>query len=132
MADTNTDNDSDTPVPSPKRHKEGEQQSSIKKFTGVAVYKSSFRAVWQKKWPCITPVKTDPHSFHCTICFKALSCGHQGERDVTRHIASVQHQRNAKAVKSTPTITSFASSSSVNDKVHAGWVVIFTAVFEII
>ena len=85
MADSEEDiSDTDheqQPVPSPKRAKviDG-QQSSIKKFTGAAAYKSGFQACWQKRWPCIKPVKDDPHSFHCTVCFKAVSCGHQGER----------------------------------------------------
>ena len=44
------------PVPSPKKAKviDG-QQSSIKKFTGAAAYKSGFQACWQKRWPCIKP-----------------------------------------------------------------------------
>ena len=101
--------------PSPKAPKL-DTRGSFKKFTGAAVYQSGFQACWQKKWPCIKPVKSDPHSFQCTVCFKAISCGHQGERDVSRHIASVQHQRKAKAVKSTPTLS--FTTSSAKDKVH--------------
>ena len=106
-------------VPSPKvpRLGSGQQRSSTKKFTGAAAYKSAFQACWQKKWPCIKPVKNDQYSFQCTVCFKALSCGHQGERDVTRHIASVQHQQNSKAVTSTPTLN-FAASSAKDKVLH--------------
>jgi len=99
-------------VPLTKRANVDGQQSSMKKIrpTGAAVYKSAFQACWQKKWPYVKPVNDDPHSFHCTVFFKAISCGHQGERDVTRHIASVQHQRSAKAMN-TPTL-SFTTGSS--------------------
>lgn len=119
-------------VPSPKRLKEDDnQQTSSKKFTGAAVYKSSFRPCWQKKWSYITPVKNDPHSFHCTVCFNVLSCGHQGERDVTQHIASVQHQHNSKAVKNTPSIQSFTAASSRKEKVKLSRVYSHNVYFNI-
>ena len=63
-----------------------------RKYKGAAVYKSKFQSEWQKKWPCITPVKSKPSFFYCTVCSKSTSCGHQGERDVTRHMASVQYK----------------------------------------
>ena len=103
-------------APSPKRPRvDNTQQGSSKKYSGASIYKSKFQAGWQKRWPCVTPVNNNPHSFHCTLCKKVVSCGHQGERDVTRHIASVQHKRNAEAVKTTHTL-SFASCLS-KDKV---------------
>lgn len=105
-------------VPSPKIPRlGGGQGSSTRKFAGASVYKSSFQACWQKKWPCIKPVKNDQHCFQCTVCSKTLSCGHQGERDVTRHIASVQHKRNSKAVSSTPTLN-FVTSSAKDKVLH--------------
>ena len=96
-------------VPSPKRQKANEGFGM--KFTGASTYRSKFQANWQSKWPCIVSVKGKPHFFRCTLCSKEVSCGHQGERDVTRHIASVLHQRSAKAVKSTATL-SFAAVSA--------------------
>ena len=89
-------------APSPKRPRvDNTQQGSSKKYSGASKKKSKFQASWQKRWPCVTPVNNNPHSFHCTLCKKVVSCGHQGERDVTRYIASVQHKRNAEAVKTT-------------------------------
>ena len=52
------------------------------------------------KWPCIVSAR-DVYSFHCTVCLKNVSCAHQGERDVSRHIASVQHTRKSKGMEST-------------------------------
>jgi len=65
-----------------------------RKFQGAAVYKSKFQRDWQKKWPCVTPVKDRPHHFYCTPCSKAVSCGHQGEKDVKRHMDSAMHKKN--------------------------------------
>ena len=45
------------------------------------------------------PVKDNPHSCLCTVCKKQVSCAHQGERDVLRHIDSVSHKRNAQVLK---------------------------------
>ena len=69
-----------------------EQQKTFRKPSGAAVYNSSFQASWTKKWPYIKPVKSDTKSFQCTFCSKIFSCGHQGERDVTRHVATKQDQ----------------------------------------
>ena len=85
--------DEEADVPSPKRPRED------KKYSGAHTYKSKFQVAWQKKWPCIVAVKDNPHMFHCTVCFKAVSCAHQGERDVTRHIDSAQHKKNCRAVQ---------------------------------
>ena len=97
--------DEDTGPPSPKRPRED------KKYGGAHTYKSRFQAVWQKKWPFIVPVRDNPHMFQCTVCFKASSCAHQGERDVTRHIESTQHKKNCDAVQHVSPL-SFPSSST--------------------
>ena len=59
--------DADSNAPSPKRPRES------KKYGGAYAYKSKFQALWQKKWPCIVPVKDSPLMFQCTVCFKATS-----------------------------------------------------------
>ena len=61
-----------------------EEQSSgspLKKKTagrwrGAAIYKTKFNHSWQKKWPFLSVVKEDPHSCHCSVCNKRVSCGH--------------------------------------------------------
>ena len=65
------------------------------------MYKTRFQLSWQKKWPFINPIRDNPRSFQCTVCKKAVSCGHQGERDVACHAESAQHKTNAKAIKTT-------------------------------
>lgn len=104
-------------VPSPKRAKANESCNS-RKNKGAALYQSSFQASWHARWPCVVPVKGNPHSFRCTLCSKVVSCAHQGERDVTRHIASAQHQQNAKALKGTAPLKFASQAQQVGDKVN--------------
>ena len=92
-----------------------ERQKTIRKLSGAAVYNSSFQGSWTKKWPCIKPVNGDTKSFQCTVCSKILSCAHQGERDVTRHVATTQHQHKAKTIQGTHPL-SFASSSATSTR----------------
>ena len=61
-----------------------------RKCQGAAVYKSKFQLEWQRKWPCISPLRDKPNFFYCTVCAKAVSCGHQGEKDVKRHKLWIQ------------------------------------------
>ena len=70
--------DSDPEPSSPKRHKLNSGEVT-RKLSGAARYKTKFQHVWQEKWPFVTPVRGDPHSFRCTVCNKLVSCGHQGE-----------------------------------------------------
>lgn len=51
------------------------------------------------------PVKDDQYSFRCSLCLKTLTCKHQGEKDVKRHVASFQHLKNAKGLKNTAPLT---------------------------
>ena len=69
---------------------------SSRKFKGASIYKTKYQKDWQKKWPCITSTKADPHSFYCTVCWKKVSCAHQGVKDVVRHIASTHHLASLK------------------------------------
>ena len=88
-----------------------------RKWSGAATYKSKFQKVWQQKWPFAIPVKGDPHCFCCTVCAKTVSCGHQGETDVARHVESIQHQRNTKAVKATQKLNFKHTTHLLRDKV---------------
>ena len=63
-----------------KRPKTEELTGPSRKHGDAAIYKSSFQDCWQKKWPCVKPVKNDPQHFLCTVCSKQISCGHQGKR----------------------------------------------------
>jgi len=107
LSDDDSNDDLDSGPPSPKRPKE----AMAKMYGGAKTYKSKFKAVWQKKWPCIVPVKDNVHMFYCNVCLKPASCSHQGERDVTRHIESAQHKKNCKAVHHVSPL-SFPSSST--------------------
>ena len=42
-------------------------------------------SMWRQKWPFAVAVRDSPFSFRCSVCNKAISCAHQGERDVSRH-----------------------------------------------
>ena len=105
---------------SPRLEQEAEQQmSGFRRLSGAALYKSTFQASWTKKWPFVKPVKGDKTLFRCTVCSKVLSCAHQGERDVTRHIATTQHQRNAKTIQGTrPLSFESAAVRSTKEKVY--------------
>ena len=68
--------DDDAAVSEPPSPKQLRVDESTRKYTGAAVYKSKFKPWWEKKWPFVKLVKDDIHAFHCTVCFKVLSCGH--------------------------------------------------------
>ena len=64
---------------SPKRRKTEELAGPSRKYGGGgAIYKSRFQVSWQKKWPCVKPVKNDPHHFECTVCSEHVSCQSHG------------------------------------------------------
>lgn len=107
-------------VPSPKRTKVNVSSGSGngRKYSDAALYQSSFQARLQKRWPCVVPVTDNLHSFWCTLYSNVVSCGHQGERDVTHHIASAQHQLNAKILKGTAPLRFVSQAQQVSDKVN--------------
>ena len=102
------DDDSDSGPPSPKRPNLAKE---AKKYGGAKKYKTKFKAVWEKKWPCIVPVKDNVHMFYYTVCFKQSPCSHQGETDVKCHIESAQHKKNCGATHHVSPL-SFPSSST--------------------
>lgn len=115
MAESETDSGSDREdcdrenVPPPSKRK---KLSSIRKWSGATIYKSQYQTTWQRKWPFLLPVKDNPNSCHCSICKKHISCAHQGERDVLRHIETASHQKNARAIQNIQPL-SLGDSTSV-------------------
>ena len=85
------------------------------KFTGAAIYKTKFNKDWVKKYPFVSAVQTDPSSYRCNICCRILSCSHQGESDVKRHIASNNHVQLVKVQSKQPTITSMFAGGESSD-----------------
>lgn len=86
------------------------------KFSGAFIYKTRYSKDWQKKWPFVTSVPGDQHSFRCTLCSKNLKCGHQGAADVSHHIATKGHQQIAKGLATQSKIT-FQTPTLTKDKV---------------
>lgn len=73
--------------------------SSSKGMQGAARYRTKFQVNWRGKWQFAFAVKGDPYSFNCSVCNKVISCGHQGERDVSRHANTTNHKQNVEALK---------------------------------
>ena len=75
-------------APSPKRAKTFATTDSrtIEEKAKKRLHKSKYQVCWRTKRPCVAPAKGNPHAFHCNVCRKDVSCGHQGEKDVTRHM----------------------------------------------
>ena len=117
MESSSDENDSATELQLPAKRRTTEDSSFRKKFRGAAIYKSKFQSSWPKTWPFVQPVKNDPHAFFCNVCRKSVSCKHQGERDVVRHAACTQHQRNKKALQSTSQLNFASTVDPVKDKV---------------
>lgn len=74
-------------------------RKKLKLSKGGAKYKTRFQASWRQNWPFVVAVKGDPHSFNCSVCNKVVSCGHQGERDVSRHADTASHKHNLESLK---------------------------------
>ena len=102
--------------PSPKKPKTMPLQP--KKISGAAYYNTKFNKSWVQKYGCIQPVRNDNCSFLCTVCNKRISCKHQGETDITRHIATASHLSLAKQLESQSRLSFQSSSSSLDDKVR--------------
>lgn len=67
-----------------------------RKFAGAAKFKTRFQPSWTKKWPCIVGVTGSDYEFKCTVCCKIISCSHQGEADVSRHLEGAKHKERVK------------------------------------
>ena len=71
-------------------------------FAGSFKYKWSFSHEWKKVWPFVSAVPGSAHVFRCDVCWKNLSCAHQGASGVKEHVATKTHQRMAKATEKEP------------------------------
>lgn len=109
----NTD-DEDQPGP-PKRLK----VDRFKRKRGAAKYKTKFQLRWRQKWPFAVAVRDSPFSFRCSVCNKAISCAHQGERDVSCHADTASHKRNLEVLKQNQRLSfrSTADSQFAQEKV---------------
>ena len=75
-------------------------------LSGAATYKSRFKKDWTKLHP-VSEVQNSPREFRCNICSCVLSCSHQGEADVKRHVEGPIHQKKLKDLKSIKTLNNF-------------------------
>ena len=57
-------------------------------------YKTKWQQAWSSKYPCIT--KMSDTQAKCTVCSRAFSYEHQGERDLVRHVDGLDHRKRAK------------------------------------
>ena len=107
MADSGSESDSDSPV------------VKKAKYAGAAKYKRKLKENWIVKYPFVFSVTSDKSLFHRNVCNRTLSCAHQREADLKRHIASDGHTALAKEQAKQPAITSFLRqpNSNIQEKV---------------
>ena len=98
-----SDSDSEDTDTEQKRLK-GSNSSRAK--SGAATYQTSFKESWSKEWPFIRKATT-AYYFWCDICRVERPCGHQGRRDVERHVASASHRVKVEAVRSSQRIQQY-------------------------
>ena len=75
-------------------------------LSGAATYKSRFKKDWTKLYP-VSEVQNSPGEFRCNVCSCVVSCSHQGEADVKRHVEGPIHQKKLKDLKSMKTLNNF-------------------------
>ena len=75
-------------------------------LSDAATYKSRFKKDWTKLYP-VSKVQNSPGEFRCNVCSCVVSCSHQGEADVKRHVEGPIHQRKLKDLKSMKTLNNF-------------------------
>ncbi|XP_078739860.1 uncharacterized protein LOC144953175 [Lampetra fluviatilis] len=71
----------------------GQPPAKKTKFTGAHRYRTKFNADWTSRYPFISAVRGEPCLYRCGVCAKVLSCAHQGETDVRRHVGSDSHAK---------------------------------------
>lgn len=58
---------------------------------------------WRKMISCVSSIGVieavpgNAHAFRCLVCSKTISCSHQGETDLKRHVNGKHHQDNARS-----------------------------------
>jgi len=96
-----------------------EPPSKTQKLEGAAKYPTRFNTAWSRTWPCIQP-SVISFKFKCTVCDCQISCEHQGEKDVKRHLESQKHKANIKALDNQSRVTSFfmATADLIHEKLQ--------------
>ena len=79
--------------------------TKTRKLEGAAKYPTRFNREWSRKWPCIQEASN--YKFRCTLCQCLVSCKHQGEKDVRRHIEGKRHRENASGLQKQQSIGAF-------------------------
>ena len=82
-----------------------------KKYDGSAKYKVKFNPFWSQNYP-VKAVSNDRFSFHCIPCARAISCGHQGLKDVKVHCERVTHKKRVDAAKKTQSIAQLIATGT--------------------
>ena len=67
-------------------------------LSGAVTYKSQFKKDWTKLYP-VSEVQNSPGEFRRNVCSYVVSCSHQGETDVKRHVEGPIHQKKLKDLK---------------------------------
>ena len=75
-------------------------------LSGAATYISRFKKDWTKLFP-LSEVQNSPGEFRCNVCSCVVSCSHQGEANVKRHVEGPIHQKKLKDLKSMKTLNNF-------------------------
>lgn len=94
--------------------------TKTRKLDGAAKYHTKFNPEWTRKWPCIVRASGGSmYKFTCSLCQCSVSCQHQGEKDVRRHIEGKKHCDNVKTLETQQQIGAFfrPTSHPIHDKV---------------
>ena len=86
--------------------------------SGDAKYPMTFQVEWSKEWPCYIKGST-AHHYWCSICQAERLCGHQGRKDIKRHIGSDGRVQKVEAVRSSGKIQNFFNVTSSVDQMTA-------------
>ena len=79
-------------------------------LSGAATYTSQFKKDWTKLYP-VSEVRNSPGEFRCNVCSGVVSCPHQGEADVKRHMEGPIYQKKLKDLKSMKTLNNLVSEN---------------------
>ena len=75
-------------------------------LSGAATYKTWFKKDWKKLYPG-AELENLLVEFCCNICPWVVSCSHQGQTDVKRHVKEPIHQKKWKGLKSMKKLHNF-------------------------
>lgn len=103
----NTSDEDDLGCPGPSK------RSKLGSFR----YKTRFNKAWLEKYPFISEVVGDVHSFYCSLCKRKISCAIMGKHDIERHVGTAIHESNVKAARTQTTLSFPSFNSSLMEKV---------------